>query len=162
MATLDWVLLALLAASLLLGAWRGLIYEAASLASWAAAFVLSQVWAERAGAVLPLATASPGLRQVAGFVLVFVAVLFAGGFVAWLLKKLAERIGLRPMDRTLGAAFGLARGLIILLVLAMVVEATPLKTQDWWVGSVGAGLLVGALRGVKDMLPGGWMAPWPA
>ena len=56
----------------------------------------------------------------------------------------------------------LIRTLIIVLVLAMVVEATPLKTQDWWVGSVGAGLLVGALRGVKDMLPGGWMAPWPA
>jgi membrane protein required for colicin V production len=162
MAALDWILLSALLGSLLLGAWRGLIYEAVSVASWIAAFFLAQWGAARAGDLLPMATASAGLRHVAGFAVVFVAVLFAGGFVAWLLKQLAERIGLRPMDRTLGAAFGLLRGLLILLAATMLVQATPLKLQEWWADSVGAGLLVVALRGLKDMLPAGFMTPWAA
>lgn len=162
MTTFDWILLAVLGTSLLLGASRGLIYEAVSLASWVAAFVLSQRWAEWVGGMLPLATASSVVRLAAGFVLVFVTVLFAGILLAWLLKTLAGRLGLRPADRTLGAAFGLARGLVILLVLALFIQATPLKTQDWWIGSVGASLLLGALRGAKDLLPPGWMAPWVA
>ncbi|MFM8610593.1 MAG: CvpA family protein [Burkholderiaceae bacterium] len=162
MASLDWILLAVLVASLLLGAWRGLIYEAVSVASWVLAFVLAQMWAAQMAAWLPMATASPMLRHAAGFVVVFVGVLFAGGFVGWLLKTLASRIGLRPMDRTLGAAFGLLRGVLILLAATVVVQATPLKLQEWWVESVGAGLLLVALRGLKDWLPAGWMTPWAA
>ena len=45
MATLDWVLLAVLLASLLLGALRGLVYEAMSLLAWGAAFWLAQWFA---------------------------------------------------------------------------------------------------------------------
>ena len=49
------------------------------------------------------------------------AALFAAGFVTFLLKKLVDAIGLRPVDRSLGAAFGLLRGVIILLAAAVVI-----------------------------------------
>ena len=42
MATFDWVVVALLALSLLVGAWRGLVYEVLSVLSWIAAFVVAQ------------------------------------------------------------------------------------------------------------------------
>ena len=42
MAPLDWAVLIVLAASLLLGAWRGLVYEVLSVLSWIAAFVAAQ------------------------------------------------------------------------------------------------------------------------
>ena len=45
MLTLDWILLAVLLASLLLGAWRGLVYEVLSVLNWVASFVLAQWWA---------------------------------------------------------------------------------------------------------------------
>ncbi|TXJ07919.1 MAG: CvpA family protein, partial [Alicycliphilus sp.] len=38
MAALDWVFLTVLAASLLIGAWRGLVFELLSLAGWVVAF----------------------------------------------------------------------------------------------------------------------------
>jgi membrane protein required for colicin V production len=41
-AVLDWVFIAVLVASLMLGAWRGLVYEVLSVMSWIAAFVLAQ------------------------------------------------------------------------------------------------------------------------
>ena len=34
MAALDWIFVALLLASMLIGAWRGLVYEVLSLAGW--------------------------------------------------------------------------------------------------------------------------------
>ena len=50
LAALDWVLLAVVAASLVLGAWRGLVYEVLSLLAWVAAFLAAQCLADDAAA----------------------------------------------------------------------------------------------------------------
>ena len=52
----------------------------------------------------------------------FVLAVFAGGLLAWASRKLIEAAGLRPVDRTLGAAFGVVRGVVLLLALAVVVN----------------------------------------
>ncbi|HEY1104414.1 MAG TPA: CvpA family protein [Burkholderiaceae bacterium] len=153
MAALDWILLAVLGASMLLGAWRGLVYEMLSVAAWVAAFFLAQWFAPAAAEWLPMAGAAEPVRYAAGFVLVFVAAVFAGGLVAWLLKKLVEALGLRPVDRTLGMLFGLLRGLVLLLAVTVVVGMTPLQGSPWWQQSAGAGMLVAALKNLKPVLP---------
>ncbi|MEO6972941.1 MAG: CvpA family protein [Rhodoferax sp.] len=153
MATLDWILLAVLLLSLLLGALRGLIYEAMSLLAWGVAFWLAQRYALDAAQKMPLANASEPLRYAAGFAVVFVATIFAGGLLAWLTKKLVEALGLRPADRTLGGAFGLLRGAVLLLALAAVVNLTTLKNSQWWEASQGATILTSALKGLKPVLP---------
>jgi len=73
--------------------------------------------------------------------------------VAWLVKKLVEAVGLRPIDRMLGMVFGLARGLILLLAVALVVGLTPLRTNAWWQESKGAGMLTATLASLKPLLP---------
>src|SRR4051812_27382656 len=103
MTALDWVFLAVLVASLLLGAWRGLVYEVLSVISWVAAFILAQWFAPQAAALLPLGNSSEVVRYAAGFVVVFIAVVFAGALSGLLIKKLVEAVGLRPIDRLLGA-----------------------------------------------------------
>src|SRR5574337_565250 len=125
MVGLDWILAAVLVLSLLLGAWRGLVYEALSLLAWVAAFVLAQWYAPDVAARMPLAGASEPVRYAVGFVAVFIAAAFAGGLVAWLAKKLVEAIGLRPVDRALGAAFGLLRGMVLPETLRSVLPALP-------------------------------------
>ena len=49
MLVLDWICVAVLLGSLLLGAWRGLVYEVVSVASWIAAFFLAQWFAVEVG-----------------------------------------------------------------------------------------------------------------
>ncbi len=132
MAALDWIFAGVLLASLLVGAWRGLVYEVLSVMAWLAAFVVAQWLAWDAGNRLPMGNASESVRYAAGFVLVFIAAVFAGGLVAWLARKLIESIGLRPVDRTLGALFGALRGVILLLAVAVVVNLTALRTSVWW------------------------------
>lgn len=153
MAALDWIFLAVLLASLLLGALRGLVYEVLSVLGWIAAFVLAQWLAPDAAALLPLGKAAEALRYAAGFVLVFIATAFAAGLVAWGVKKLVEAVGLRPVDRTLGAAFGLVRGMVLLLAAGVVINMTSLKSGSWWQESTGAGVVTAALRGLKPVLP---------
>ena len=52
MAALDWLCIVVLVASLVIGAWRGLVYELLSLASWIVAFFLAQWFAADAAALL--------------------------------------------------------------------------------------------------------------
>ncbi len=153
MATLDWLLIGVLGFSLALGAWRGLVYEVLLVLGWAASFYAAQWFAPQVAEMLPLHAASNPVRYAAAFVLVFIAAVFAAGLLAFLLKELVEAIGLRPVDRTLGAAFGLLRGLILLLAASVVINMTALKTSDWWLGSKGASVLTAILQGLKPVLP---------
>lgn len=150
---LDAVLLVVLLLSTVLGLWRGLVYEVISVAGWVAAFVLAQVYAAPVAQTLPLEGFSPPLRLAAGFVLVFMGTAFAAGLVAWVLKKLVDSVGLRPVDRVLGAGFGVARATVLLLALAVVVNMTPLKQHPVWTGSRGAGVLSVTLHEIKPVLP---------
>ena len=153
MVLTDWVLLGALLLSVLLGLWRGLVYEVLSVAGWVAAFVLAQAYADAAGAWLPMEGLSPPMRLAVGFVLVFVVVAFAAGMVAWLVQKLVASVGLRPVDRVLGGAFGLLRGAVILLGLTMVVQMTPLHKQERWRESPVARVLSDTLHALQPLLP---------
>lgn len=153
MAALDWVVVSVLALSVLLGLWRGLVYEVLSVLNWIAAFLLAQWLAADAAHYMPLGRAGESFQYAAGFAVVFIAALFAGGFLAWLVKKLVAAVGLAPVDRALGGAFGLVRGTVAVLALAVVVHLTGLKNSAWWYESVTAGVATAALRGLKPAVP---------
>ena len=153
MANLDWIFVGILCVSTLVGAWRGLVYEVLSLVVWAAAFVLAQLFAPQVAEMLPMAGASEVVRYGAAFALVFVAAVFAGTLLTWLVSKLFQVTGLRPADRALGAVFGLMRGLEVLMALVVLVTMTPLKLQPWWADSMTAPWVLMAVNGLKPVLP---------
>jgi membrane protein required for colicin V production len=153
MVATDWVLLAVLLLSVALGLWRGLMYEVLSVAGWVAAFVLAQAYAADVGQWLPTDGLSAAVRLVVGFVLIFIAVAFSGGLIAWAVQKLVASVGLRPVDRLLGGAFGLARGVVILLAAALVVTVLQLQSAPWWQQSAVAGVLSSTLHDIRPLLP---------
>lgn len=153
MSTFDCIVAVVLLVSLLLGLWRGLVYELLSVLSWFAAFVLAQWFAGQAADALPLGNMPEPVRYVIGFLAVFVGALFAGGLVAWMVKKLVEAVGLRPVDRTLGALFGIVRAVLLVLVVAVVVHVTGMASAAWWAESVTSGVAAAALRGMKPAVP---------
>lgn len=153
MAALDWIFGVVLLASILLGAWRGLVFEVLSLISWVAAFGLAQWLALDAAQYLPLSGSSDMVRYAAGFVLVFVAAVMLGSLVAVVVKKLMSAVGLRPVDRVLGAVFGSIRGVLLLLLATVVVGMTPMKSSAAWQESAGAAAASVVLKGLKPVLP---------
>lgn len=153
MPVLDWIFVGVLLASMLLGAWRGLVFEVLSLVSWMAAFVLAQWLAGDVAQRLPMSGASDVVRYAAGFVLVFVAAVMLGSLLATLVKSLMSAVGLRPVDRVLGAVFGAMRGVLLLLLATVLVGMTPMKASNTWQESVGVGVAAAVLKGLKPVLP---------
>ena len=153
MTYIDWTLLGVLGLSFVIGAWRGLVFEVLSVFVWIAAFVLAQWYAPEVAGKLPMTGTGQSLRYAAGFVLVFVGTAFVAGLFVQLIKKMVAAVGLRPVDRTLGAVFGLLRGAILLLAIAVVMNMTALRNQTDWQASQGATMLTGLLMKLKPLLP---------
>ena len=153
LSAVDWILLAVLGLSLLLGVWRGLVQEVLSLVGWVAAFYVSQMYAPLAAAWLPMEGSSQMLRYAAGFVVVFVAVLVATALVGWTIKKLLSAVGLGLLDRFLGSLFGLMRGVVILLAVTVFVGMTPMRDTEAWKQAQGAQWLQQFLHVLKPVLP---------
>lgn len=153
MAVVDWILVLILLLSLLIGAWRGLVYEVLSLVGWVIAFFCAQRWGPTAGALLPMAEPQESVAIAIGCVVVFIAAAFGFGLISALCRRLVTSIGLRPVDRSLGAAFGLLRGALVLLAMTWVVEATSLHQSSWWQESAAAPLLRDGLQDLRPLLP---------
>jgi membrane protein required for colicin V production len=149
----DGVMLGVLVLSLVVGALRGLVFEVLALLGWVVAWFVAQ-WATPWLAVhLPIGTPGSLLNRGAAFASAFIAALIVWGLLSRLVRSLVHATPLRAVDRLMGAAFGLLRGVIVLLAIAVLVAYTPAARSPDWRASVGAGWLTEAWRGVKPMLP---------
>ncbi len=149
----DWALLLVALVSVAVGAWRGLLYEVLSVFAWVAAWLVAQALGPELADELPMGNASTPMRLAAGYALVFIGVAFAGGIVAWLVQRLAAAVGLRPIDRVLGAVFGGLRAVIVVLALAVVVGLTPLADHPLWRTSWVAGIATDTLNTLRPLMP---------
>lgn len=151
--TFDWICFVVLAVSVLLGAWRGLLYEAFSIVAWIVAFFIARWAADPVGRLLPLGDAGESVRYAVGFALVFILAAFAGGLAAAMARRAARALGVRLVDRTFGMIFGLARGLLLLLLVAVVVQLGGLSAEPWWRDSWSGPLLQATVQDALPVLP---------
>jgi membrane protein required for colicin V production len=128
----DYLILAILAISILVGALRGFIKEAFSLAVWAAAFLLAFQFSGALAENLESAISLPSARTALAFSGIFISVLLVGGLLTYLVGKLVESTGLSGTDRLLGGIFGVVRGMILIVVLLLVAGLTPIPRDAWW------------------------------
>ena len=153
MSALDLVFAAVLVLSVLVGLWRGLVFEVLSVAGWVLAYFVAQRYAATVAAWLPLQGWSAPIPFAVGFGLVLVAVVFTAGLLTAVIKRVVATIGLRPIDRALGGVFGMFRGLVLLLAFAWMISLTPFKQEAWWQASVGAPILEAGLTVLKGTMP---------
>lgn len=128
----DLAILAIIAISLLVGALRGFIKEVFSLLVWAAAFIIAYRFAGDVAVVMEPHVTLPSARTAIGFVGLFILVLVVGGLANYLLGRLVESTGLSGTDRLLGAFFGIARGVALVVAAILVTGFTPLPADPWW------------------------------
>lgn len=149
----DLVMLGVLLLSLALGLWRGFVLEVLALIGWVVAYFAAQwlapIWAPH----LPLGEPASNLNYAASFALAFLAVLIGWGLASRVLRMLVNATPLRGADRLLGAAFGLLRGVLLLMVLATGLALTPAAASPEWHRSQGVQWLAVAMQGLKPLLP---------
>ena len=129
MTGFDYTVIAILAASLLIGVWRGLTYELLSLAGWPIAFLLSKFFASSVAPVMP---GEGTMRSALAYAAVFIAALILWSVLVWLFSRLVKAVGLGGLDRTMGGVFGLVRGLLVLLALVWLGGLTSMPEQPFW------------------------------
>jgi membrane protein required for colicin V production len=153
MTAFDYAVLAIVGLSILLSVWRGAVRELLALASWAIAFLAAKTYGVPTSAYLPAALEHPSLRVLLGFVIVFVAVLVIMTMGVLLLSKLIHAVGLGALDRLLGGAFGLLRGVLIVLVLVLLGGLTAAPKDPAWHDAMLSAPLEAAVITVKPYLP---------
>jgi len=117
---IDYAIVAVLAISAVASLVRGFVREAISLASWAAALIIAFNFDDRLASLLQPYISAAAARQMAAFALLFAGTLMVGALVGSLARKLMAATGMSLIDRLLGVAFGLARAvLIIVLIISM-------------------------------------------
>lgn len=132
MTAFDYAVLLIVGISMLVSVLRGLVREALALAGWVAAFWVASHYAVPASVYLPEAIPSETLRVLAGFVALFLATLLIATLFTIAIAELIKTLGLSALDRSLGALFGLTRGVLIVMVLVMLAGMTPLTHQSFW------------------------------
>ncbi|MCG3188960.1 MAG: Colicin V production protein [Burkholderiaceae bacterium] len=149
----DWALLAVLLASVVVGLVRGLVFEVLSLLGWVAAFVAAQAWSAELAPHLPVGAPGSALNHGAAFAIVFLLALVGWMLAAKLIRLIVHATPLTLIDRTLGGVFGFVRALVLLLAVATVVSFTPAVRAAPWQASHGAAWLGVLLSGLKPVLP---------
>ncbi|MDR0529617.1 MAG: CvpA family protein [Zoogloeaceae bacterium] len=133
MTVFDYVVLTILALSMFLGVWRGVVGEIIALLSLILAFFTARAFGEQIGQQLFAdVIADPFMRIVAGWIVVFFAVLILLSLVRYLARRLIHALGLGVFDRLAGLFFGFLRGLCIALILVTLGGLTQFPQQPWW------------------------------
>lgn len=153
MTAFDWIVVLILAASVILGLLRGLVAEIFSLASWLVAFLAAKWGAPAIAPMLPMDVESEGMRNVVGFVVVFLVVIIIVMLLGRVIKGAVGAVGLGGADKAVGGAFGLLRGLVVLVGLTLAAGLTVLPQTDFWKNALSSGVLEMLATEAMPLLP---------
>jgi membrane protein required for colicin V production len=129
----DHIFAIILLVSGAMGFFRGFIRESIALLSWLVGLWLAWHFAYVVDPWLGGALSEPGVREWTGRAIVLLLVLLFGSLVGSVVSHFARRaVGLAAMDRTLGAAFGLVRGVVVVGLLVLAARAANLDLEPWW------------------------------
>jgi membrane protein required for colicin V production len=128
----DYIIIGIIALSVLIGLWRGLISEVLALAIWIVAFWFAWTFGPTVAAHFDPMIKLPSVRIIVGYGLCFVVVLILGALVRFAISRLVESTGLSGTDRLLGTVFGFLRGVLLVALLVFLVGFTAFTRDPWW------------------------------
>jgi len=149
----DYIIIAVLGVSVLIGLWRGLISEVLALAVWAAAFWVAWTFGPSVAGYFEHSIQLPSARILVGYGICFLAVLIAGALLRFLVSKLVEGTGLSGTDRLLGMVFGFVRGVLLVTLAVFLLGFTAFSRDPWWHESVLMPQFKGMAAWLGDRVP---------
>ena len=129
---IDYLLIVLVACSLVAGLMRGLLREVMALVTWITAVWVAWHYSDLVESHLGGALASEGVRTWAARVIIFVLIVLVGGVIGLLVSHLVRLSIFSGTDRAVGGLFGLLRGFVMAGLLVMLCHAVRLDGESWW------------------------------
>ncbi len=145
----DWFIITVALISTGLGVWRGMIRTVFGLAAW----ILGIVGAPLIGMIIGQQFGITGLPMwvlyIVAFLLTFIVVRLTGA----LFLKGARSVGLAGVDRMLGAALGVARAGLVILVAAVIAHRLGFSQAASWQSAAARPLLETMIEVAQPWLP---------
>jgi membrane protein required for colicin V production len=156
MPTINWidiVLAVVLLLSTLGGLRKGFSREIIGLAAALIGLLLAFQFHRMAGQPLKPYISQEGLSSVAGFLIIFFAVLILGAILSSIVRRILKTVGLSGIDRLVGGLYGLLRGSLI--SIAIIVALSTFTSSKAVVQSRMAPYLVEASGMLARIVPRG-------
>jgi membrane protein required for colicin V production len=146
----DYIILAIILVSAVMGLVRGLLREAIAVITWFLAIVLAWSFGPALEPHLGGVLVGSPLRIWAARAIIFVGILLLGGAVAVIVSHYVRVSMFAGMDKFLGLVFGLIRGIVIVGAFTIAVQALRMDEDASWKRSK----LMPYATGVADALRG--------
>lgn len=130
--TLDYVIIIIIASSILISLMRGFVREALSLATWIVAIWVTLNFYAPLADMLRTYIAQEYVATGVAICILFVTALILGSMIGYLLSRMILVSGLGGTDRILGGLFGFARGALLIAVMILFAGMTSLQKESWW------------------------------
>lgn len=153
MTLFDYVVIAVVGLSLLFGLWRGVVGEIIALLAWVLGVFAAIEFGPQLGQQLLAGVVDPAVRTLGGCVLIFIAVLVVMALIRLAVRSMVKALGLTVSDRLLGMFFGLARGVLVVMILVGLGGMTAAPKQVWWREAALAPPLETAVMVARQWLP---------
>lgn len=152
MTLFDWGLVAVLVLSVIAAAAQGFFVEMFSLGGTVLGLILASWEYWRIAPYYEPYVKNGSIASAAGFLTVFLVVVIFAGVVGKTARWMMQEVGLRWVDRLLGAAFGLVRGIVMVGAIALGMATFAPESQMLRDSSLGRYALLAARVG-------SWVAP---
>jgi membrane protein required for colicin V production len=153
MTLFDYVVIAVVGLSLLFGLWRGVVGEIIALLAWVLGVFAAIEFGPQVGQQLLAGVADPAVRTLGGCVLIFIGVLIVMALIRLAVRSVVKALGLTVSDRLLGMFFGLARGVLVVMIMVGLGGMTAAPRQTWWREATLAPPLETAVMVARQWLP---------
>ncbi len=152
MTAVDYLIIALIVISALVGLARGLLREVIALITWIVALLIAWHMSARLEPYLGgLLAVGPQVRLWAARAILLFAVLLIGAGIGAIADHFIRLSLFNSTDRFLGFLFGVLRGLVILGVLVLFCQTLKLDGERWWRKSMLIPYGEGIARVVRSM-----------
>ncbi len=152
MSIADWIILGFLVFSVTMAASEGFFHEAFKLAGLVVGYLLAAWQYHRLADWFAPHLKSLWLGEVAGFLIIFFAVMMIAGLAGQIARWAMKKAGLSAIDRVLGALLGLLRGALVVAIV-LIATAAFAPAAKWLEGSeLAPYFLVGGRAAI-------WLAP---
>ncbi len=132
----DWLIISVIVISALISLLRGFAKESISLGGWLfASFAAAKFYPLLSKFYLPYCGDSI-FATTCSVITIFIVILFLNYLLSQLLVAIINKIGLGYFDHVLGLIFGIMRGLLLVIVLIMVLQASDLLDRELWQNSL--------------------------
>ncbi len=148
MIWIDWIFIGIILISMLTAFFRGAVRELIALVAWLLGAYIAFLSAPKLQGLLEAYIETPEFRYAIVFMIILILFLILGAIIGHLLHHAVNAIGLTGLNKTLGIVFGLARGVLGVVIFIVVAQFTPIEQLDWW----GQSWMITHLQGPADEL----------